>query len=491
MNRPYGPWATLITAGQSPQLSTFWRRRMKMLATVSRTSSMLSRRNVALLTAAAFFVFLLPTFRAAPVAAQDEKSSKAKSQDQKSDERVTEHSPAPSSHARGDDSAAKQPATTPATFERVLILPGYAFLQSSSDRKEIGIGGEQERKLREISAGFEAAQRKLVFTKEMAQLPPKEQTAKQEELQRTSKEITKRFRGQIAEVLTTQQRADYQRFVRGRLGLGLLSTPKQTSELWGFSLSQQQKEQLHRLEEKWAREGEQHFRQFKDGLLGVLTPEQRQRLAAKFADANVAGPFVNVPGPSDLHFTAVKSEKPFVYVFFSPDGASVWVYRELADSEVRKQLGLSARQETKLRAVLSDSQAAAEKIFAVYESKRPAKLSPGEQESRRAEYRRKLEELGKDIIRQIDATLTPQQVAALNKAGRQEKEIEALVRPDQEFPSYLGATSEQKAKLQRAFQEFTGPSSLEKSREVGDQAWLILTPDQVKKIQDMFDRNGL
>jgi hypothetical protein len=34
MNRLYGPWATLITAGQNPQLGAFLRRRM---AAISRT----------------------------------------------------------------------------------------------------------------------------------------------------------------------------------------------------------------------------------------------------------------------------------------------------------------------------------------------------------------------------------------------------------------------------------------------------------------------
>ena len=64
MNRPYGPWATLITAGQNPQLLAFWRRRMRMLASVSKASTSLTRRSVLLLVAGALFVFLLPTFRA-------------------------------------------------------------------------------------------------------------------------------------------------------------------------------------------------------------------------------------------------------------------------------------------------------------------------------------------------------------------------------------------------------------------------------------------
>jgi hypothetical protein len=59
MNYPYGPWATLIFAGQNPQLSVFWRRRMTMLAAVSHASPSFSRQNVALLIAAASCAFLL------------------------------------------------------------------------------------------------------------------------------------------------------------------------------------------------------------------------------------------------------------------------------------------------------------------------------------------------------------------------------------------------------------------------------------------------
>ncbi len=70
MYQTYGPWATLIVAGQNPQLSTFWRRRLAMLVHVSRTSRALSRRSVALLVAVAMSVGLLPTLRLAPAMAQ-------------------------------------------------------------------------------------------------------------------------------------------------------------------------------------------------------------------------------------------------------------------------------------------------------------------------------------------------------------------------------------------------------------------------------------
>ncbi|MGA2797848.1 MAG: hypothetical protein ABSE63_09735 [Thermoguttaceae bacterium] len=52
MANKYGPWATLIDVGGSPQLSAFWKRRMSMLVPASQTSPVLSRRNLSLLAAA-------------------------------------------------------------------------------------------------------------------------------------------------------------------------------------------------------------------------------------------------------------------------------------------------------------------------------------------------------------------------------------------------------------------------------------------------------
>jgi SecD/SecF fusion protein len=72
MAHPYGPWATLIDAGQNPQLSTFWRRRLGMLVPTSQASPTLSRRNLLWLGAAAALMLVLPTAYPA-VAADKEK----------------------------------------------------------------------------------------------------------------------------------------------------------------------------------------------------------------------------------------------------------------------------------------------------------------------------------------------------------------------------------------------------------------------------------
>jgi Tol biopolymer transport system component len=73
MANNYGPWATLIDIGGSLQLSSFWRRRLTMLAPTSRTNPVLSRRNLLWLGAAGLLTTILPTIHSAPAAAEEHK----------------------------------------------------------------------------------------------------------------------------------------------------------------------------------------------------------------------------------------------------------------------------------------------------------------------------------------------------------------------------------------------------------------------------------
>jgi Leucine-rich repeat (LRR) protein len=73
MSNKYGPWATLIDVGGSPQLSSFWRRRLTMLVPTSRTNPVLSRRNLSLLAMTGILACLLPTIFFTPAVAQEKK----------------------------------------------------------------------------------------------------------------------------------------------------------------------------------------------------------------------------------------------------------------------------------------------------------------------------------------------------------------------------------------------------------------------------------
>jgi hypothetical protein len=76
MTKKYGPWVSSIDAGSNPQLSAFWKRRLKMLTPASQTGHALTWRNLLWLVAAGSLLILLPTFQAFPAkAGEDGKES--------------------------------------------------------------------------------------------------------------------------------------------------------------------------------------------------------------------------------------------------------------------------------------------------------------------------------------------------------------------------------------------------------------------------------
>lgn len=68
MNASFGPWSTAITTGANHQLSTFWKRRLTMLASIHSLPSRAARRTWILLALAATLALMWPTIHAAPVA---------------------------------------------------------------------------------------------------------------------------------------------------------------------------------------------------------------------------------------------------------------------------------------------------------------------------------------------------------------------------------------------------------------------------------------
>jgi Tol biopolymer transport system component len=81
MSDRFGPWASSIQVGSNPQLSAFWKKRMTMLETVSKTSPAISRRNLLWLGGVGIATAMLPTLRHGEAMAKDENAA---SQDQKS-----------------------------------------------------------------------------------------------------------------------------------------------------------------------------------------------------------------------------------------------------------------------------------------------------------------------------------------------------------------------------------------------------------------------
>ena len=148
MAHQYGPWATAINVGRHSQLSAFWRRRLTMLMSTSQTSPVLSGRNVLWLGVGVLLTLALPTFRSAPVAAEENKSA-AQPPKTLSGDRATAIT-----HPNSYSSSAIGIYTTSGESSGYLFLPGYVYsgLSYLPNWNVLNITSDQEKKLREISA---------------------------------------------------------------------------------------------------------------------------------------------------------------------------------------------------------------------------------------------------------------------------------------------------------------------------------------------------
>ena len=319
-------------------------------------------------------------------------------------------------------------------------------------------------------------------------------------MQRTKKAI-ETARKKIEDVLTAEQRAAYRHDRSRDLAFGLGTNPQPVGRALGIDLSdlsQAQKQQFDRLGQEITEQYTKKLQSTIERLRAILTPQQRERLMARFTDADVAAPLVDLP-PLETRGTngaitisvAQGSPLPFNFVFASDGGASVVVYRRLFDVAVRKELALTPEQEEKLDAVATKSQAAARKLFDRYELKAVApKPSPDKQKSERAEYQRTLEQFGGEVVRQIETVLQPRQVAAMKAIVRKDKAMDALMRQDRAVLDDLGTTPEQRANLRRLYLELLAPdTSLQNA--TGEKVLAILTPQQQRKLDEAVERSGM
>lgn len=379
-----------------------------------------------------------------------------------------------------------------------LLLPAYRYLGNQDVRKHYGIDAAQEKKLREIAAEYRAAQEKILDVyKEAEKLSPRERGAKVQELAAQDRQARESSRKKIDDFLTAAQKAAYRHDRTRDVAVGLSTDTEQVAKSFGIDLSEQQKQQFQQVKEEVDENIRKRIAAAGQRLLAVLTPQQRERLMPEFSGAPGAQPGFYVPPiepPSNkisgFYFAGPRAV-PFGFQFASRGGASVWAYQQLADAAVRKELALTAVQETKLRAIQAKSQAAAQMIFDRYEPKAGGpKLSLEEQKKQRAAYEQALITFGNDLAAQIDAVLQPRQVAALKTIARKDLAIQALMGQDRAVLDDLHVTDDQRAKLRRIYEGFTTPD-FASNRATGEKAWNILTPQQRKKLDEAIQRYGL
>ena len=75
MTERFGPWSSALGDGLSPHLSTFWKRRLALLASARRARPALTRRDWLTLAAACAVICALPTFHLAAADGQDDAKS--------------------------------------------------------------------------------------------------------------------------------------------------------------------------------------------------------------------------------------------------------------------------------------------------------------------------------------------------------------------------------------------------------------------------------
>jgi hypothetical protein len=281
LNR-YGPWATMIDLGGSPQLSTFWRRRLTMLAPVSRTRFALSRRNLFWLGAATVLLMALPMIRFA--AAGEKDASAAKGGDVAAKDGIVakpeENERVPTVSGSFTVTRAGEPASN------FLRLPTciYGPLQTARTREQLKITPAQEEELAAISRTFLKRQeelRKKLFA-ELEHLSPEDRAAKQKEFQSqfgglaTSDTASKH----IEAILTKEQLTTVRSFTIGAYGLARLMFDRQLREKVG--VSNRQRNELEPLMKDQQRLQAVELPISMDAIdrkmLAVVTPEQWAKL---------------------------------------------------------------------------------------------------------------------------------------------------------------------------------------------------------------------
>jgi hypothetical protein len=459
MANKYGPWATLIDVGGNPQLSAFWKRRLKMLVPASRTSPVLSRRNLSFLVAAGILACLLPTVFFTPAAAQEKKPAEENDTSTKSNIYITTNSGAES----GDH----------------IYIPVYISfnLSSEANRKRLNITNEQETKLSEISDNYD----KLIksIRNEMKKSALKEQAAKQREYQAKLEDARKAIRKQIEEFLSPEQLAAMRKEVLG-VQAGVIIAYTRLQERIG--LTDEQKKQLSALlnsaeQKAIADRFERLVEDNSKKMLAVITPlqwDELQRIAGESSEG---------------------------YYAFAVSGMSAWSFpgteiEELRYPETIRKLKISAQQQAKIKDIIAQSERqSAELGQLATQSQSPAPTA--RQRAQQAEMSQKEQEFRKHNHQQIVEMLTPQQMLELRKICVQGAFLCSIAMPgiqgqviDGKDPegilNRLKASQEQIAQLQSLEDEIR---SLQRRNfsTLGEQVLAILTTKQQGDVFDVLD----
>jgi hypothetical protein len=519
MSNKYGPWATLIDVGGNPQLSSFWKRRLKMLVPASKTSPVLSRRNLSLLAAAGILACLLPTVFFTPASAQDKKPADKQSQENGS---TTAEKPANAKPAneksqaeaksggetaggsfsgstivgRGtlvisgaiqnkaggtatiasvlpsNDSEARDDSEFP-MFDSPLSFDFYSPLLYERHLKELGLTTDQMNKLREISkkyrAEYDRQQKDPAYQAKLAaNVPGKELADKYNEMK---KEEIKPIRKQIDQVLTAQQLA----------ALKYIMLCEKAPMHWGLSEDLGMTEgQLKALFENASNDPTYIYAKTKelqqendDKRLSVLSPAQREELERQ-------------AGKRDYVQSAFFERKGSILT--PSTGVGLLRLRGLSELDVNKAMALSGEQWDKINEILKSQPA--QELYKLWGPKIAGKAgaTTGNAEDltkKNPELERKTEELNRQLRDQIEKVFTPEQAETLKKIALQKAVLRLLKNP--QTLKDINATDQQIKELDRLREERTWIYK-QVSHEAGKKIVDKLSPQQREKLVEELDR---
>jgi hypothetical protein len=368
----------------------------------------------------------------------------------------------------------------------------YGPLIYAQTRRELGLSGEQETRLREIKDQYLAEQsRRRQANREKPPKPGNPTEQQQVAMKKQFEEATS-FRRQVDDVLSAEQLAKLKDIMLAEKAT--IRWMMQAQALEKLGLNNEQQNAFHQDQASLQRDGieEQRRRERENDAqsLAVLTAQQCGQIEREVAaaDAEQAGVF----GES-CFMLDVSNKNGHVYypILFKPD--------------VLKELGLSTEQLQTLQDIISYSRASRE----LYELDRPesmasakagpatvsisssvanppaAKPHPGWIVASKPERQEQSEKLEKELRDQIRAVFTPEQLAAFKKLSLRIAVARALRKP--EALGDLHLTDQQKQSLLRLREDraWIWPQL---NRKVGEELLKRLTPQQRARLVEELDR---
>ncbi len=382
-----------------------------------------------------------------------------------------------------------------------IHLVRFSALCEPSFRDELQVSPAQTAKLREISAQGNAELGKIVWPlcKAVVQSWPRQRGTEVPQLH-SVEQIQKAAAKSIEEVLTPRQTEAYKDRTFPFRAYSVLRHPEVVETL---GLTRAQRGQLRQLDPELRRQTQWQWQQLAQRLLALVTPEQQGKLRAELADevhsvqATWAGGAMSAMierhwmrsawsfAPSSLIYPGMDvvpaAQGEQLFLLTEDSGLELPIYGELGQAAVRRELGLSAAQEARLRELSAECQEQMEKRIAEARKMTPAEIK------RAAIEQQPREEAARGVFRgQVEDLLSPQQLAALKEITFRGSVFRVLIPA---IEAKIGVTAQQNGRLLGVANQWrTGNEALK--RATVDQSVRILTPAQRQQVRSEIDRRA-